>query len=174
MDFDDLIESESAKLRELHAAVRQTVALRDRSDWGFNQWKSACTKFHSHVSPLDRYLVPACQQDHYADAELLEFVVRILELNPWFFRSGYLKGELITRLKRSKMNEATKERLRRVALDAVNRRATREFKYYCRLATAIANDELIAALESASSGTTSSRSSRARMMLLQIQQHSKA
>jgi hypothetical protein len=124
MDFTHLIESEGAKLEELHAAINRTVVHRDRDQRSRREWEAACAAFHNYVLPLDRYLEPACDEDRYTDRELLEFAIRFLELDPWFFRSGYLKQILITRLKRSDLDVSAKERLRRVLIDAVNRRGT--------------------------------------------------
>ena len=106
----------------------------------------------------------------------MEFVVCFLEVDPWFFRSGYLKGIFLTRLKRSDLNDAIKERLRIVLVDAVDRRGTREFKYYRRLAAAIAGEGLVSALEKASENTDGAVANRARLMLNTIRQkqHGKA
>jgi len=172
MDLTQLIESESAKLDELHAAIRRTAVDRDRGPHSRREWAAACAAFHSYVSPLDRYFEQACEQARYSHAELLEFAIRFLELDPWFFRSGYLKQILITRLKRSDLSESARERLRRVVIDAANRRGAREFKYYCRLAAVVADDKVVSELETVSTGTDAARANRAKMMLDQIRQHS--
>ncbi len=63
-----------------------------------------------------------------------------------------------------------KRRLRDVVVDAVNRRGTREFKYYGRLAAAIADDGLRTLLDAIASSDPSARASRARLMLARIRQ----
>jgi hypothetical protein len=173
MDFATLIRAESAKLEELHSAIHRTFLVRDRSPHLRREWEAATRAFHAYKSPLDPYIERACTEPTYSDPELLEFVITFLESDAWFFRSGYLKEVFITRLKRSALTEAAKSRLRGVLLDAVNRRGTREFKHYCRLAAVVADRELVAELVSASDGSDRSRASRASMMHDHIQQASK-
>lgn len=172
MDFTGLIEGESAKIAALHAAVHHTSVNRDRGKGSRQEWEDACVAFHSYVSPLYRFLELARNERQYTNPELLEFAIRFLELDPWFFRSGYLKQILLTRLKRSDLNERAQERLRRVLIDAVNRRGTREFRYYCRLAAVLANKSFVSELETAYAGDDSARVDRARMMLEHIRQRS--
>ena len=147
VDFTELIAEEGARLGELHAEVHRTFLQRDRDAESRLDWERACDAFHSYGSRMDSYIERACKQSRYSDRKLLEFVVCFLEVDPWFFRSGYLKQIFLTRLKRSDLDEATQGRLRRVLLDIVDRRGTREFKHYCRLAAVIADESLVSALE---------------------------
>jgi len=170
VDFSALITEESAKREVLHEAINRTLAHRDRDGSSKQAWKRACEAFRSYVSPLDPFLKRACEEQRYVDKELLEFVVCFFEVDPWFFRSGYLKQMLLTRLKRSELGAQNKRRLRAVLLDAVDRRGTREFKYYCRLAAAIADAGLVSALEDVSGREGDQRASRAKLMLDTIRQ----
>ena len=170
VDFAALIAEEGAKLGELHAQVHRTFLHRSRDAKSRLEWERACDAFHSYVSRLGPYIERACKKDRYANRNLLEFVVCFLEIDPWFYSSGYLKQIFLTRLKRSDFDEATKERLRRVLLDAVHRRGTREFKYYCRLAAVVADADLVSALEKASEDTDGAVASRAKLMLDRIRQ----
>jgi hypothetical protein len=169
IDFATLIAQEAAKLEALHVEVHWTFAHRDRNAESRLAWQRACDAFHSHVSALDPYLERACNKERYTKQDLVEFAVCFLEVDPWFFRSGYLKQILLTRLKQSDLGETAKGRLRSVLLDAVARRGTREFRYYCRLAAVIADQGLVAALEIARQGSGAS-ASRARLMLDVIRQ----
>lgn len=145
-DFAQLIREEGARLQALHLRARP------------------------NESRLDQYLERAGKKARYTDSGLLEFVVCFLEVDPWFYRSGYWKQILLTRVKRSPLSEEVKGRLRKVLLDAVARRGTREFKYYCRLAAVIADHELVAELETASASTDAAIARRARMMLGTVRQ----
>jgi len=165
-NFTELITEESARLGELHAQVHRTFLHRDRDEKARLEWGRACDAFHARVSPMDRYIDRACEKARYSDdRRLLEFVVCFLEVDPWFFRSGYLKQIFLTRLKRSDLDEATQERLRKVLLGIVARRGTREFKHYCRLAAVIADESLVSALEKAGESTDGAIARRARWML---------
>ena len=170
IDFTRLIQDESAALHALHERVHATFRTRDSGRHARDAWSQACHEFHTHVSRLDPYLQRAFQDRRYSDKDLIEFVVCFLEVDPYFFRSGYLKQDLLTRIKRSELRDRVKRRLRSVLVDAVNRRGTREFKYYCRLAAAIADEGLRAQLDTIASGVPSARSSRARLMLTRIRQ----
>jgi len=171
-DFRDLIELATAELVEVYERVNRALLNRNRDPQGREEWERACAAFHSKISPIDPYLQRACESERYADKELVEFVVCFLEVDPHFFRSGYLKQILITRLKRSELGEPVRRRLRGVLIDAVNRRGGREFRYYCRLAIQVADDGLAAQLKQLVGQGDSARASRAGMMLGHITQHS--
>lgn len=171
MEFTQLILDEAAKLQQLHATVHTTWAHRDRDARFRRVWSDACDAFHTYVSAIDRYLDRACDEKRYTDREVIEFSICFLEVDPWFFRSGFLKQELLTRLKRTELDKSAKERLRAVLIDAVNRRGTREFKYYCRLAVRLATSDLVKLLRVASVGQDRARASRARMMMSYIARH---
>ena len=164
-DFLELIKEYAAKRRALAANVHRTVVDRDRDERSRRAWENACDAFHSQASKLDSYFERAWSEERYTDSDVLEFVVCFLEADPWFFRSGYLKQIFLTRLKRSDLNEPLKKRLRNVLVDAVQRRGTREFRHYCRLAVMLADQELLSQLEAARSDADSARAHRAKMML---------
>jgi hypothetical protein len=170
MDFERLIRDETVKIESLHAEVHRTVVLRDRDASHRRAWEQACHAFHTYSSPLDAYFEQACDAEKYSDRKLIEFAICFLEVDPIFFRSGYLKQIVITRLKRSELREGDKSRLRGVVWDAVNRRGTREFKYYCRLAAILADDTLLKQLKAATLEGDPSRASRASLMLEQVTQ----
>jgi hypothetical protein len=169
-DFAQLIRDETATVRALHARLHETSRLRGGGAGAYADWEDACQQFHTYASTLDPFLERACREKRYTDKDLIEFVICFLEVDPHFFRSGYLKQELLTRIKRSELRKPDWRRLRGVLMDAVNRRGTREFKYYCRLAAVIADATLLGQLDAATTGAPSARSNRARMMLAHIQQ----
>jgi hypothetical protein len=69
------------------------------------------------------------------DAGTIEMVVRFLEADPWFFRSGYLKADMIKHLRQAPLNEGQRKRLQQVIMARIQREDTpREFRWYCRLA----------------------------------------
>jgi len=173
-NFTELITEEGAKLGELHAQVHQTFLQRDRDAKSRSEWERACNAFHSYVSRMNHYIERACKTGRYDEKNLLEFVVCFLEVDPWFYRSGYLKETFLTRLKRSDLNDALKERLCIVLADSVHRRGTREFKYYCRLAAVPGGEGLVSALEKVSESTDSAVAYRAKSMLRVIRQRQHA
>lgn len=134
MDIAQLIRDESAKYRALHERIHQTCRRRHVDHASQEAWRQACEAFHSFRSSLDPLFERAFQETNYCDKALTEFVICFLEVDPRFFRSGYIKQVILTRLKRSVLCEHDQRRLRGVCVDAVSRRGGREFKYYCRLA----------------------------------------
>jgi hypothetical protein len=171
--ISEKIIAAGVRLATLHDEVNRTAATRDRDAVSRREWEQACEAFHSFESPLDPYIRQAREDNLYADKNLIEFVVCFLEVDPRFFRSGYLKQMLITRLKRSELDAATKQRLRAVLLDAVARRGSREFKHYCRLASVIADQEVVTSLEDTIGRGDGPEQSRAKLMLSSIQQKEK-
>lgn len=94
----------------------------------------------------------------------LEFAIAFLELDPWFFRSGYIKARFLENVKKASLSETQRSRLNDVLHDAVRNRSGREFRRYCRLAGRIADKALIDDLRQLSM-ETGAQASRARMML---------
>lgn len=85
--------------------------------------------------------------DDYARLELgdfsgIESAITILEADPMYFRSGYLKAKLIGYIIRAPLTENHEARLRVIALNVVDRRNTYEFRRVCRLARKVDHPEL--------------------------------
>ena len=169
MSFEDLINSESEKLRSLHDAIHRTVAFRDRSPSANEEWRRACESFHSYESQLGPYLKRVFDDPDYTDQETIEFVISFLEIDPRFFRSGYIKEEMLRKIGRAELNSKQTDRLRAVLIDAVGRRGGREFRRYCRLAGQIFDDKLETELRRHSSDDDSV-GSRSKMMLQYVEQ----
>ena len=72
----------------------------------------------------------------------LESAIAFLEADPWFFRSGYEKQNLIRHLKRAELNDTQRERLGHVVVAAIDGRDRTEFRHYCRLACGVWSDHL--------------------------------
>jgi hypothetical protein len=76
----------------------------------------------------------------------LETLVRFLEADIYCDRSGYVTADVIAALRRSNLPIPLAARLRHVVLVAVDGRDRREFRAFCRLATAVADGWLDAEL----------------------------
>jgi hypothetical protein len=160
-NFRNIIQSEAKEIDRLHQQIHVTYEAR-KKDVG--AWKKACAAFHSHVSAIDPLIDRVYEASELND-ELVEFSVTFLELNPMFFRSGYIKEEMLRKLKRSALSEQQNERLRAVLIDAVNNRGTREFRRYCRLLPKVSSPRLIATLETTNKLGEGARRHRAAVML---------
>lgn len=164
-----MIVSESEKLQTLHEAIHETVIFRDRSPSANEAWRRACENFHSYESALDPYLERVSNDTDFKDQETIEFVISFLELDPRFFRSGYIKESMLPKIARAELTPKQLMRLRAVLLDAVDRRGGREFRRYCRLAVRIWDDNLLSKLRSLSKKGDSA-ASRAKLMLHSVEQ----
>lgn len=171
--FISLIRTEAEEIEHLREKIHTTFPLRDRHKKGYEEWHQACKAFHSYQSRLWPYLDRVYKEPSYTDTELQEFVLTFLEIDPWFFRSGYHKEEMLRRIKRSPLKKAQQVRLRAVLLDAVRRRGSREYRRYCRLAAKLADSELVCELKNLALSPEKSQASRAKMMLRYILKHSK-
>ncbi len=80
------------------------------------------------------------------DTEAIEMAVRFLEADPWFFRSGYIKAELLGRLRTAPLNDDQLERLRRIVLDRIDGPGRREFRRYARFARRLDTPDFRAAV----------------------------
>lgn len=149
MKMDALIHEHASRLRDLHAEVRRTFRLRDRDPAGRHAWAAACRQFQTEY---DRLAFPGGFQSALRKLRSLEpgtvdRAVDFLAADPWFFRSGYLKGELIRSLKRAPLTARQRERLRHIIVARVQGPGRREFRSYCRLAPVVATPTFVARLQ---------------------------
>ena len=159
-NFKELIDKESKKLRQMHLDVHLTYSERKRYP---EKWKKACHVFHNYISEIDPY-INRVYEEELMDTILQEFVIVFLERNPMFFRSGYIKQIMLTKIKRAPLKKYQKERLKLVVLNAVDSRPYREYRYYCRLAMSLLDIELISAVKYKIENGKGSKRSRAKMM----------
>jgi hypothetical protein len=96
----------------------------------------------------DAAFMPGLAAGH---ARCVEDAIAFLEADPWFFRSGYEKQNIIRHLKRNaQLSYAQRERLARVVLGAIDGHAAGvpanqdrvEFRHYGRLACGVWSDML--------------------------------
>ena len=119
----------------LRAAARALRDRRDASDPATIAWEAAAARVHHAIEraypPGFREALDALRS---GDPAGLETAIDVLEGDPLFFRSGYVKAELIRLISRQPLTETQMARLRDVVLGIVDRRDGREFRRYCRLA----------------------------------------
>lgn len=160
-----LIIHESDIINSLHENIGLTFQNRKTDE---KMWKDACKQFHSYISPMDSFIDRMYASSNIKDDELLEFVITFLEIDPMFFRSGYIKEDMLIKLKRTKLNKKQEERVLSILVDAAENRGSREFKRYCRLAKNIATESLITNLKGIIRFGRTSSKSRAKLMLQYI------
>ena len=136
-------EANAAELRSLHEAIHIAFARRSESVAHLQEWQAACRRFHE---AYDRLAFPGGLARGLSllangDPAMIEESIRFLEVDPWFFRSGYIKAEIIRHLRRAPLSPAQVGRLRQVILARIAGRDTREFRWYCRLARVVSDPD---------------------------------
>lgn len=157
----------AARAEEAWLAVHEAAQRRgSRNSTAWHKWQVAADEFHRAI---DSAYPPGFWENYNrlkaGQQEALEMAVVFLEDDPWFFRSGYIKVELIKYIGRTPLSDDLAQRLRRVALHAVDSRDRREFRAYCRLARNIADDALRTALLSRTHSLDDGIRRRAKWML---------
>lgn len=159
-------------LNALQQRIHETFLERNRAKGGIEQWTKACADYHSFDHELFQLWAPhILEKVEQAPGRWREIAILFLEADPWFFRSGYLKVELIRSLKRATLSERDVMRLGFVLLRAVDRRHRREFRSYCRLAAHVKTPELVERLRERLAADDTEVCRRARWMLSYVERH---
>ena len=144
--------------------AREGLNLKPRNPSLLREWHDA----------LDRIWGPALggafARFRQGDISSIPVLVAFLEEDPFFFRSGYVKGEILQRLRPEQLTEKQIEQLRSVCLRAAKTCGRREYRRYCRLAVRLADLKFAKSLEALTTDQ-GSVASRARMMLRYVAKH---
>jgi hypothetical protein len=170
VNFADFIEREAGVLRKLHEDIHFHFDRKALGNQHARLWREACARFHSYQSALYPWIETVEKGDHLLDGDTREFVLTFLEIDPRFFRSGYIKETLLKRLKSATLMKKERDRVNAVLLDAVRRRGGREFRRYCQLAAKFGSEALrddVAELKGAADNAVAGR---ATMMLRYLQE----
>lgn len=130
-----LIERHAHQTNEHMARINATVARREKSQQDWQKWKDACHVWHtSENASFALWPLEARDKIRDGDRETIEDALLFLEVDPWFFRSGYLKERVIRHLKGAQLSDGDKGRLRNIIFAVAIGRNRREWRDYCRLA----------------------------------------
>jgi hypothetical protein len=140
----EVIAAAAAELRAMYEDIRRAFRSRDAGPAACREWADACRRFHAAYDCLafPGGLCHGMTSLAGGDPAAVEAAVRFLEADPWFFRSGYIKADVIRWLTRASLSSSQAARLRRVVLARVSGRDAREFRWYCRLARRVADASL--------------------------------
>lgn len=113
-----LISENAARLRTLHEEVTNALSEEGKGI----RWSRALAAFRESY---DRLAFPGGLERGLAalkagDTDAVEHAVRFLESNPYFFRSGYIKEEIIRRLKHVSLSSDQRTRMGAVILDSLS------------------------------------------------------
>ena len=160
------ILARAEEIERLHKAVHETFANRHKREGGIEAWERAAAAFRQRSASFDgemaRVRSAAAME---ADPALRDFVLTFLELDPMFFRSGYMKEVMLDQLKPARLSPDERVRVRAIVVDAARSRGQREFRRYCRLAGRLRDATLADTLAPMLEDRSGRVRSRARMML---------
>lgn len=137
--FDQLIMAERVELaRHLCNDASELARASESGRIEQELWKQAAELFHQTIDEAyPRDFEENLEQLEKGDPAGLKMAITFLELDPWFFRSGYVKADLIRLICRMSIPPTEAVRLQKVILAAIDLRDRREFRWYCKLAKAV-------------------------------------
>ena len=155
----------AAKLEELKVRLRHAYDARDGSGAADAEWSEAAAAFRVAVAafyePYDVVLTGVKAGRPDAIEAATEFLVE----DPWCFRSGYLKAELMHALANAHLPVHVTADLRQVVLRRVSAPQPRLLRYAGQLAANLWDDELEAELRRlAAVGSSGERLAAARVI----------
>jgi hypothetical protein len=164
----------ASEVERLRLAVHSTFAVRHKGRREQEAWERACVAFHGYDNELYKLWDPVVWRDIRGQSGAWRnAALCFLEVDPWFFRAGYLKEKLCHALKQAQLTPREKQRVQGVLLHAVRQRFRREFRSYCRLAGHVSDDRWLQDLSLLADGDDKGARIRARWMLSQIAQYQK-
>lgn len=168
----NIFEVHATELEKLHNRVHETARHRSEGDQQKASWQEACRAF---FASYDRLAFPGGLSQEFdllrvGDPGAIEMAVQFLEANPWYFRSGYHKADILKLLKRLPLSGDQCARLRRVILERVQGRPVREMRAYGRLAPKISSPEFEAELTSIAHNANQPVARHAKLILEYLKQ----
>lgn len=130
--------------RELHAAYRA----RDGSATREEAWASAARSFNEACQSFYEPYVEVLAGVRNGRADAIEEAVRFLVADPWCFRSGYLKADLMHALANTVLPTHVVDTLREVVVRRIKDRQPRLLRYAAQLAASVWSDSFEHELES--------------------------
>jgi hypothetical protein len=144
----NIFEHHAAELEKLREQVYETVRHRNEGSQQMAAWQEASRSF---FAAYDQLAFPGGLNRQFellrtGDPSAVEMAVRFLEANPWYFRSGYHKADILKLLQKQPLSDDHCAQLRWVILERVRGRPVREMRAYGRLAIKISTPEFEAEL----------------------------
>ncbi|CAG0928534.1 hypothetical protein TFLX_00912 [Thermoflexales bacterium] len=137
MDEKQLIAQNTAEINRLENAVKHLNSSKTRA-----AGKAAAAQFHASYSQL---FYPGCEERLKAlrvcDEVAITTALNFLEVDPYYFRSGYTKEYIWKYIARCSLAVQDINRLCAIALRYLEQPVRRDFWYMCRAMTHLASDD---------------------------------
>lgn len=165
-NYIDAIRKLERETRALHDEVHRTFKLRGQSPHKFKDWERAAERFRTFKSDLDQ-LIEKCWHSagEVVEPHLREFMFDYIEVDPQFFRSGYILEKILQRVKKLTMTEDEMAKVRTLLLNRIRTKALRDFRHVCRLVPLVKSRDLRETVEELAASSDPSTRHRARFAL---------
>lgn len=148
--FGDIsvFQTNAAELERLRERVHKMSRERGESREQMAAWQKAARAFHESY---DKLAFPGGLSREFellrnGDAAAIEMAIRYLEANPWYFRSGYYKADILKMLRKHSLNDDQCDRMRKLILERVRGLPVREMRAYARFAVKVSTPQFEAEL----------------------------
>jgi hypothetical protein len=141
-DYREVIRTSAACLRELKTEIDRTFKAQPHGP----DHHAACAAFHSQFDTLafPGGLNAALDKLKAGEPSVVDIAVQYLEVEPTFFRSGYIAETILRRLKHVSLTRDQVTRLVYVILNSVRHGGRRRFANCARLARALKDQRITA------------------------------
>ena len=166
------IRDEEALVSQLHGDIHKFYKMKQQDSRATGLWSEACRRFHAHNLKFEAFMALGIPQEiREVDGETRESALTFLEVDPWCYRSGYVKGRILRGLKRAHLTSSQSTRLHGCLLRVVTSHPRSGFRSYCRAAALQSTDTLVDKLEDLSRASLGDTNQQAAWMLGYINRH---
>jgi hypothetical protein len=146
----NVFETNAAELEKLRERVHEMFRERSKSLEHTAAWREAARAFHA---AYDKLAFPGGISREFellrvGDVTAIEMAIRFLEANPWFFRSGYHKADILKMLSKHPLSDEQCLRVRKLILERLRDRPVREMRAYARFAPRVSTPQFEAEITS--------------------------
>jgi hypothetical protein len=168
----------SPTVEEIRALAEQLNHAMDGvpTGWRISAWdderiehSSRVAWFHELMTALYSPVYVALSDARHGETAHIETLIRFLEADPYCYRSGYMKADIINAITRLSLTDGDRLRLGKILLDVLGRPTKREFRRYIRLAKYLDSDDLRATLAKIAGNRGSDASRHATWILTELQ-----
>ena len=163
----DSIRRSAVEIERLRGRVHELVVFRSRSPADRDAWAAACAQFHKAFEELS-FPGGNAQWQGFVEGEAASFEVAVafVEVDPQFFRSGYMKQYIWNRLKRASLTTDQERRLEDLALQYLSKPIRREFWHMVRYVRIRGSESFWKTISMLAAGSDVSLSTRAQWLML--------
>jgi hypothetical protein len=163
----NVFEANAAELEKLREKVYETFRERSKGPEHAEAWQEAARTFQTAYDKLAFPGGLSKELELLRDGEVtaIEMAIRFLEANPWYFRSGYHKADILKVLRKHPLSDDQCTRMRKVILERVRDRPVREMRAYARFAPKVSTPQLEAGITNISENANHHAARHARWVL---------